>query len=445
MKRTAMVQLERWKESEDRKPLIIQGVRQVGKTWLMKHFADTHFANRHHYLNFDDNPALCELFQSSRTPDVILEALAHRSPRPVEKGDLLIFDEVQACPDAIHALKYFCELRPDLYILTAGSLLGVQLARPKSFPVGKVDFMTLDPLSFTEFLIAQNEEHLVNYMRSRTTFDPLPELFTEPLIAKYRHYLSVGGMPEAASAWCLHQNMSSTRAAQKRILEAYALDVQSHADAIDIPKITRIWKSVPAQLSRENNQFRYSVVEERTNARKYGDALRWLIDARMLRVLHRLNGVGLPLSAYEDPAAFKIYLVDVGLLTNHAGLTPEVIADDENKWFREMKGSLTENFVLQSLSPQFEQVAYWALTKPQAEVDFVVQVGGHVVPIEVKASTNVRSPSLQTFKMHFGDRIPLRVRLSLRNLSLDGDLLNIPLYMADETRRLIELALTEVT
>lgn len=441
MKRLAMENLVRWKSAHKHKPLIVQGVHQVGKTWLMHHFADAHFPGRSHYLNFDMNAAL---FKTSRSTDAILEALAYYSQRRIEIGDLLIFDEAQACPEVIHALKYFCELRPDLYVLTAGSLLGLQLAQPQSFPVGKVEFMTLKPLNFSEFLMAQGDEQVVGFMRNVSAIEPIPELFAGRLSTKLKHYLTVGGMPEPAAAWCLRKDLEASRYAQKNILESYKLDIASHADAIDIPKIQRIWDSIPKQLSRENNQFRYSIVENRSNARKYGDALRWLIDARMVRSLHRLDGLGLPLSAYEDPSAFKIYFSDAGLLARLAEVPPEVRLNDEAGLFREMKGSITENFVLQSLVQQFSLIYYWACAKRQTEVDFVVQFAGRAIPIEVKASTNVRSPSLAFFKSRYGEKIPLRVRLSMQNLSLDGDLLNIPLYMADEASRLIGLALNHV-
>lgn len=444
MQRLAMNKLVEWKTSPNRKPLIIRGVRQVGKTWLMKTFGQAHFEGRTHYFNFDMTPALASLFDASRSPDVILEALSYHSQRSIQPGDLIIFDEAQACPEAIHALKYFCELRGDLYVLLAGSLLGLQLARPKSYPVGKVDFMTLEPLSFSEFLTAQGDDRLVDCLRHWSTFEPIPEIFFEPLAAKLRHYQTVGGMPEAAAAWCLRRELGQARHIQSSIMESYRQDVFGHADAIEVPKIQRVWNSLPLQLSKENKRFRYSAVEERSNARKYGDALQWLIDARMVRAVHRVETPGIPLSAYEDTSAFKIYFADVGLLARLSGIEPEVL-QGENDLFREMKGALAENLVLQGLTPQFEEALhYWSMSKPQAEVDFLVSRRGFVIPIEVKASTNVNSPSLRLFTNKYGRRIPLRVRFSMRNLSLDGNLLNIPLFMVDEAGRLIDLALNKL-
>ena len=441
MQRNAMHNLVAWKDADDRKPLIIQGVRQVGKTWLMTNFAKQCFPNRSHYFNFDMDPDLCGLFASSRSPDVILEALAFRSGKRITEGSLIIFDEAQACPEAIHALKYFCELRSDLRILLAGSLLGLSLARPKSYPVGKVDFMTLEPLTFTEFLLAQDEHGLVEYLQSRNSFDPIPDLFFNRLCVKFKHYELVGGMPEPACAWCLKQNLEAARAAQTRILTAYINDIESHARSLEYPKIKRIWQSLPQQLSRENKQFRYSIVEERGNARKYGDALQWLMDSRITRAVHRVKGLGIPLSGYEDPAVFKVYAVDVGLLSRLAKIDPEILLED-NPLFREIKGALTENAVLQSLATQMNEAPhYWSSAKPAAEIDFLIDYRGRIIPIEVKSSRSVKSPSLHKFKEIFGDKVELRVRFSLKNLSLDGDLLNIPLFMADEALRLIDLAL----
>ncbi len=444
MKRLAMQRLIHWKDAVNRKPMILRGVRQVGKTWLMTTFAKEFFPDNYHYFNFDLQPDLAEIFAASRSPDAIIESLAFVSSKPISPSSLLIFDEAQACPDAIHSLKYFCELRPDLRVLLAGSLLGLSLARPKSYPVGKVDFMTLEPMTFTEFLLAQDETALVELLQTRTTIEPLPEIFFKRLCTKLSHYELVGGMPEPVAAWCLSQDLRLAKAAQTGILQSYLGDIESHAQALDVPKIKRIWQSLSQQLSRENKQFRYSVVEPRSNARKYGDALQWLMDARITRGVHRIKTLGYPLSAYEEPAAFKAYFVDTGLLCRLARIDETVLFKD-NPSFREMKGSLTENLVLQSLVCQYEDVPhYWARTNPSAEVDFLVQQRGRIIPIEVKSSTNISSPSLRKFKEAFGDQVTLRVRLSLRNLSLDGDILNIPLFMVDETKRLIDIALEKV-
>ncbi len=444
MYRLAYQRLVQWMGAVARKPMILRGVRHVGKTRLMAAFAEEFFPNNQHYFNFELQPDLTRIFGASRVPDDILESLAFVSGRPVAPCSLLIFDEAQTCPDAIHALKYFCELRPDLRILLAGSLLGLDFARPKSFPVGKVDFMTLEPMTFTEFLIAQGETSLVELLKTRTVLEPLPEIFFKRLCTKLSHFELVGGMPEPVAAWCLSQDLALVKSAQTRILQSYLADVESHAQALDVPKIKRIWESLPQQLSRENKQFRYSVVEPRSNARRYGDALQWLMDARITRRVHRTKTLGYPLSAYEELNAFKAYFVDTGLLCRLARIDETVLFEDSPS-FREMKGALTENLVLQSLVCQYEDAPhYWARTNPSAEVDFLVEQRGRIIPIEVKSSTNISSPSLRKFKEAFGDQVTLRVRLSLRNLSLDGDILNIPLFMVDETKRLIDIALEKV-
>ncbi len=278
-------------------------------------------------------------------------------------------------------------------------------------------------------------------LRNASEFEPLPEYLSEPLSTKLLHYQTVGGMPEAVSAWCEKQDLTLARQIQQSVMEAYRQDIFSHANAINAPKIQRVWQSLPRQLSHENNRLRFSEVEPRSNARKYGDALQWLVDARMARCVHRVSCPGIPLSAYEDPGAFKVYFVDIGLFTRLSGIEPSVF-QDAPMLFREMKGSMAENLVLQSLSPQFEEsLCYWSMAKPQAEVDFLASLGGIVVPIEVKASTNIKSPSLRALMDKYGEQIPLRVRFSMQNLNLNGNLLNIPLFMADEAKRLMLLAL----
>ena len=441
MQRLALQRLIHWKDAVDRKPMILRGVRHVGKTWLVTAFAKEFFPNNHHYFNFDSKPGLARIFAASRSPKDILESLAFVSGSPVAPSSLLIFDEAQICPDAIHSLKYFCELRPDLRVLLAGSLLGLEFARPKSFPVGKVDFLTLEPVTFTEFLLAQGESDLVELLKTQSALEPLSDNYFKRLASQFAQFEPVGGMPEAVDAWCSSRDMTQVRSTQARILQSYLADIDTYASIRVADKIKQIWQTLPQQLSRRNKQFLYSVIEPRSNARKYGGALQWLMDARVTRCVHRVKTLGYPLSAYEEPYAFKAYFVDTGLLCRLARIDESVLFED-NPSFREMKGALSENLVLQSLVCQYEDVPhYWARTNPSAEVDFLVQQRGRIIPLEVKSSTNISSPSLRKFKEAFGDRVSLRVRLSLRNLSLDGDILNIPLFMVDEAKRLIDIAL----
>lgn len=442
MERRATEDLVRWMDDPYRKPLILQGVRQVGKTLLMKDFARRHFPSKHHYFNFEAQPRLREVFNDDLSPEQIIRELSLRARETIRSGALLLFDETQNCPDAIRALKYFHELRPDLRVIAAGSLLGLRHAQPKSFPVGKVSFMTLEPLTFTEFLHAQGEDGLVRCVDTWSTLEPIPEVLLSPLTQKLQEHVLVGGMPEPARAWCENADIERAFKAQREILESFLGDVRSHAGRIDAPKITRVWESLPKQLARENTQFRYNDVEARSNARKYGDALTWLSEARMVRIVRRVSMPGLPLKAHHDERAFKVFYVDVGLLSSLSALRIEDIADGlEGR--SEPKSAFAENLVLQSLVRQFESSpCCWSASGPRrAEVDFLVSHRGCVIPIEIQLGTTVRSPGLRAYKKRFESQTPLRVRLSMRNLSLDGDVLNIPLPMLDAARRLIDIAL----
>mgnify|MGYP001233498214 CR=1 FL=1 len=445
MQRTVMQKLFEWKNSAFRKPLILRGVRQVGKTWIMQNFAQEAFAERYLYINFDSDEQLGSLFAQTKDPDKILRVLSFTYGKTIEDGWLLILDEIQNCPDAIHSLKYFQEKRPGVFVLAAGSLLGLSLAKPRSYPVGKVEFLDIEPMSFKEFLLARPESvGLAQFLDHWDELEAVPDVIFDPMIESLKMYEIVGGMPEAVSAWCLQSDITQVRKIQQDILYTYIEDIRSHASSFDAPKILRIWQTLPQILSREQKRFQYSLVEPRSNARKYGDALQWLIDAKLVRPVHRINGFGLPLSAYEDSAAFKLYLVDVGLLTRLSKVEPNIILNGSSV-FREHKGALSENMILQSLSAQFESAPmYWSMTNPSYEVDFLLETHGIIVPIEVKSSTNVTSKSLKKFKSLHEKDLPLRVRFSINNLKLDGDLLNIPIFMADETGRLIDLALKKI-
>ena len=444
MYRIAIEKLLKWKQSKRRKPLIIEGARQVGKTWLMKEFAERFFAQRNIYINFDEEPRWASVFEKTHDPEAILRDIRFTTGRQINDDWLLILDEVQGCPNAIHALKYFCENKPQLRVIAAGSLLGLALAQPESYPVGKVEFLSLEPMSFEEFLWASGEDGLVEALRQWCRIEPLTDILYARLLEAFQKFEVIGGMPEAVSAWVDGGDMTLARKIQKQILDTYLADIRTHSNSFDAPKIVRIWESLPRMLAREQKKFQYSIVEEKSNARKYRDSLQWLINARLVRPVHRIDGMGVPLSAYKDANAFKIYLVDVGLLCRLSGLDPALLREyDEN--FREHKGALAENLVLQSLVPQFEnEPLYWSMNNPPHEVDFLIERKGKIIPIEVKSGTNLKSKSLSKFKELYKERIALRVRFSLANLSLDGDILNIPLFMADETDRLIGMALDEM-
>ena len=445
MKRIILDKLLSWKKSPYRKPLILKGVRQVGKTWILKEFGRQFYDNVA-YFNFDENPELKQFFQITKDQNRILQNLMLASGQRIEpEKTLIIFDEVQDFPEVINSLKYFCENAPQYHIASAGSLLGISLAKPSSFPVGKVNFMQIDPMSFTEFLLANGDENLVDYLQSVQSIEPIPEAFFNPLSEKLKMYYVTGGMPESVLMWTQARDVNAMQEALSAIIEAYERDFAKHPETAEFPKISMIWKSIPSQLARENKKFLYKVVKEGARAREYEDALQWLVDARLVHKVFRSTAPGLPLSAYDDLSAFKIYLVDVGLLRRLSQLAPTAFGEG-NRLFTEFKGALTENFVLQTLLTQFEVMPrYWSQTNPPYEVDFLIQRDNDIFPIEVKAETNIKSKSLRKFKELFGEQVKLRIRFSLDNLKLDGDILNIPLFMADHTDRLIGLALKELS
>ena len=447
MKRLIMEQLVKWKKSPYRKPLILKGVRQVGKTWILKEFGRQYYESTA-YFNFDENEEYRQFFETTKDVKRILQNLILASGQKImPEKTLIIFDEIQDCPKVINSMKYFCENAPDYHIACAGSLLGIALARPSSFPVGKVNFMQIDPMNFTEFLMANGDENLAVCLDQINTLEPLPDAFFNPLYEKLKMYYITGGMPEPVLMWTQARDVGAMQEALSDIIGAYERDFAKHPDVSEFPKISMIWRSLPSQLARENKKFLYRVVKEGARAREYENALQWLVDARLVHKVYRSSAPGLPVSAYDDLSAFKIYLVDVGLLRRLAMLSPTAFGEG-NRLFTEFKGALTENYVLQALVMQFEVLArYWSQSNPPYEVDFLVQRENEMIPIEVKAETNVTSRSLRKFQEKFGDKIKLRVRFSMNNLKLEtgqpGEtpLLNIPLFLADQADKLMGIAL----
>ena len=441
MERKIINDLLKWKDSPYRKPLILKGVRQVGKTWILKEFGRRYYENTA-YFNFDENEDYKQFFETTKDVSRILQNLMLASGEKILPGKtLIIFDEVQDCPKVINSMKYFCENAPEYHIACAGSLLGIALAKPSSFPVGKVDFMQIDPMTFSEFLVANVDENLAKYMESVDTIEPIPDAFFHPLYEKLKMYYVTGGMPEPVLMWTQNRDTGAMQHSLSGIIDAYERDFAKHPDTKEFPKISMVWKSIPSQLARENKKFIYKVVKPGARAREYEDALQWLVDARLVHKVYRSSAPGLPIAAYDDLSAFKIYLVDVGLLRRLSQLAPTVFGEG-NRLFTEFKGALTENYVLQTLIPQFEVAPrYWTQTNPPYEVDFLIQRENDIFPIEVKSEANTTSRSLKKFKELFPDKVKLRIRFSLDNLKLDGDMLNIPLFMADQTDRLIGIAL----
>ena len=441
MERKIINDLLKWKDSPYRKPLILKGVRQVGKTWILKEFGRRYYENTA-YFNFDENEDYKQFFETTKDVSRILQNLMLASGEKILPGKtLIIFDEVQDCPKVINSMKYFCENAPEYHIACAGSLLGIALAKPSSFPVGKVDFMQIDPMTFSEFLVANGDENLAKYIESVDTIEPIPDAFFHPLYEKLKMYYVTGGMPEPVLMWTQNRDTEAMQHSLSGIIDAYERDFAKHPDTKEFPKISMVWKSIPSQLARENKKFIYKVVKPGARAREYEDALQWLVDARLVHKVYRSSAPGLPIAAYDDLSAFKIYLVDVGLLRRLSQLAPTVFGEG-NRLFTEFKGALTENYVLQTLIPQFEVAPrYWTQTNPPYEVDFLIQRENDIFPIEVKSEANTTSKSLKKYKELFPDKVRLRIRFSMDNLKLDGDILNIPLFMADQTDRLIGIAL----
>jgi len=447
MERLVMQKLRDWKNSRYRKPLILKGVRQVGKTWLLKEFAKRHYGNMA-YFNFDEHPEYKQFFESTKDVERILQNLMMASGEIIKRDraedTLIVFDEIQECPNALNTLKYFCENTPHYHVACAGSLLGIALSKPASFPVGKVDFLEITPMTFTEFLMANGDGNFADYMRSVDSIEPIPEAFFNPLYEKLKMYFVTGGMPESVRSWVQDRDVELMQQVLSNILGAYERDFAKHPDPKDFPKISMIWKSIPSQLARENKKFIYKVVKEGARAREYEDALQWLCDANLTYKIYRSTAPGLPISAYDDLSAFKLYMADVGLLRRLSLLAPSAFGEG-NRLFVEFKGALSENYVLQALQNQFEAMPrYWMMDNPRYEVDFLIQRENDILPVEVKSESNVESRSLKKYKEKYEDKVKLRVRFSLNNLRMDDDLLNIPLFMVDHADKIMGMALEQL-
>lgn len=441
MERLILEELLAWKNSKHRKPLILKGVRQVGKTWVLKEFGRRHYDSVA-YFNFDEHEEYRQFFETTKDVGRILQNLTMVSGVSIKpEKTLIIFDEIQECNKALNALKYFCENAPEYHVACAGSLLGIALSKPASFPVGKVDFLEIGPMTFTEFLLANGDGNLSAYLSSVSELEPIPDAFFNPLYEKLKMYLVSGGMPESVRAWTEERDTERVQRVLSNILDAYERDFAKHAEPRDFPKISLIWKSIPSQLARENKKFVYRAVKDGARAREYEDALQWLCDANLTCKVYRSSAPGLPISAYDDLTAFKLYMVDVGLLRRLSLLSPTAFAEG-NRLLTEFRGALSENYVLQALVRQFEAAPrYWAMDNPRYEVDYMIQRDNDIFPVEVKSEDNIESRSLRKFAEKYGDRIKLRVRFSMRNLKLYDGVLNIPVFMADHADRLIGLAL----
>ena len=424
MQRNIIQSLDKWKSQPKRKPLIIQGSRQVGKTWAMKHFGERHFA-RVAYINFDNNPRMKTLFAGDYDINRLILGLKIESGVDIQAEDtLLIFDEVQEVPQALSSLKYFYENAPQFYIVAAGSLLGVSLHHQVSFPVGKGDFLPLYPMDFREFLTAQGKQDLVQLLETQDW--PLITAMKTRYIDLLRQYYFVGGMPEAVQTLIDTQNFDAVRQVQRNLLMAYEQDFSKHIqDGQTVQKVRAIWSSIPEQLAKENKKFVYSQLQKGARSKDYETALQWLRDSGLVHCVPRIKKPHLPLSAYQDNA-FKLYGLDVGLLAAQSHLDVSVLLEG-SRIFTEFKGTLTEQYVLQQLiATQENPVFYWAAERGTAEVDFVLQRKQAVIPMEVKAEENLKAKSLKVYVEQFCPK--QAVRFSMADYREQDWLVNVPLY-----------------
>ncbi len=428
MYRAAIESLYKWKESRHRKPLIIEGARQVGKTWLMKEFGSIAYADTV-YINFDSNSRMAELFASDLHTDRLIIGFELYAGKKIDPANtLLIFDEVQEVPRALSSLKYFCENAPQYHIVCAGSLLGIALHEGTSFPVGKVDFLKLYPLSFKEFLMAASGERFAELLEKQDY--PMITSFKQTYIDALKQYYFIGGMPEAVQSFIEEKDFNEVREIQKRILAAYEQDFSKHAPIEIVPKIRMIWNSIPSQLAKENKKFIYGLVREGGRAKEFETAIMWLCDCGLIHKISRINAPGIPLKAYEDLKAFKLFVVDVGLLGCMANLHRRTLLDGNNL-FAEFKGALTEQYVCQQFKTLKDlDIYYYTNGRGSCEVDFVIDTGEQIVPVEVKAEVNLKAKSLKTYREKFNPEIS--VRTSMSDYKKEDRLINLPLYAAEE-------------
>ena len=425
MYRYAMENLREWKNRKNRKPLIIEGARQVGKTWLMKEFGRQEYTNTV-YINFDSNSRMAELFSADLDITRILRGIEIYTGKKINSEDtLIIFDEVQEVPKALSSLKYFYEDAPEYHVICAGSLLGIALYGGTSFPVGKVEFMKLFPMSFREFLTATGKEQYVELLEQKD--HQMISSFKQIYIDALKEYYYVGGMPEAVLSYSQAHDLEDVRNIQNMILAAYEQDFSKHAPVSIVPKIRMVWNSIPSQLAKENRKFIYGLLRKGARAKDYETAIMWLIDCGLIHKVSRITTPNLPLKAYEDLKAFKLYLVDIGLLGALAGLKQSALLDG-NDMFVEFKGALTEQYVLQQLVTDPDiGIYYYTNDRGNCEIDFLIDDGDKVIPLEVKAELNLKAKSLKTYREKYSPEVA--VRTSMADYKENDGLVDMPLYM----------------
>lgn len=426
MERDLYKDLLDWKTSSRRKPLLLQGARQTGKTYLLKAFGNKEYT-RFFYFNFEKNPELDRFFQRDLNPTRILSELSIYSRQEIQPtSDLVIFDEIQVSNNALNALKYFQENAPAYHIAVAGSMLGVKLSTPGSFPVGKVNFLKLHPLTFLEFLDATGESRYRQMLENIEEFSPLSEPFHDDLIELLRTYYFTGGMPEAVDHFIKTKNHQDVRDIHQEIINSYVLDFAKHAPPVDIPKLSLIWNSIPGHLAKENKKFVFSAVRKGARAREYESALNWLKDTGLIYCVNAVETSKHPLTYYADQSIFKVYVLDVGLLGAMAKVSIDVLSQG-TRLFNEYEGAFVENYVAQQLTAAGqEKLFYWRSKGGRAELDFLYETSENIIPLEVKAGINPRSKSLKSYDDQFAPSC--LTRATLLNLKQDGKIFNLPLY-----------------
>jgi uncharacterized protein len=434
MQRDIYQKLIDWKLLKNRKPLLLQGARQTGKTYILKQFGLKEYKNLI-YCNFEEEPQLSEIFARDLRPHRILEFLSLYKKTPIEpETSLLFFDEIQTSNNALNSLKYFCEETPQYNIVAAGSLLGVKLSVPKSFPVGKVTMLSLFPVTFPEFLSAIGETRYRSLLEGLTAPEPLPVPIHEELVSMLKSYYFVGGMPEAVALFAETRSLESVRTVQNDILKEYVLDFAKHAPANDIPKLSILWDSIPVHLARENKKFIFSVISKSARARDYENALQWLSDAGLIQTAHAVESVQQPIAGHSQRNVFKVYMLDVGLLACLGRIAPDILIKG-NEMFTTYHGAFVENYVAQQLVSSGRRLYYWKREGSIAEVDFLFENDSSILPLEVKAGISPKSKSLQAYHAQYKPGILLRS--SLLNLRKDGNVLNVPLYAVNFINRFL--------
>lgn len=430
MERTALDKLVAWKTSEERKPMILKGARQVGKTWLMLEFGKRYYKNTVYY-NFDEEDELTSIFEANKNPHRIIELLSMISGEKILPGEtLILFDEVQECPEALNSLKYFNEKANNYHIIAAGSLLGTLLAQPKSYPVGKVNLLEISPLTFEEFLLAV-DEGLYRYYESVQKGQIIEGIFHSRLLECYHYYLIIGGMPECVSSWIAWKDPARVLQIQRELIEVYENDFSKHNGKVNSGRILMVFRSIVSQLAKENEKFVYGAVRKGGRARDFEEAIEWLVSAGMLNRVYNVSKPEHPLPAFDKLDAFKLYLFDTGLLKCMAGIDNGAILLKSDFQF---KGPLAENFVLQQLKSQYDVQPRYYSTR-YGEIDFLLQNGREIIPVEVKGGEDKSAP---TFKKYIAEKKPqTAVRFSEMGYLKNGMITNVPLYLASAAKRIL--------